>query len=126
MTNRIDNAEDVIDSRDIIARIAELEAEREDCIAREDYFSDEEYDELTALEALAKEAADYAPDWEYGATLIRDSYFMDYAQELAEDTGAINRDAQWPNNCIDWEQAANELRMDYTPVDFGGVTYWVR
>lgn len=27
---------------------------------------------------------------------------------------------------IDWERAAEELRMDYTAVDFDGVTYWVR
>ena len=28
--------------------------------------------------------------------------------------------------CIDWAQAARELRMDYTSVDFDGVTYWIR
>lgn len=33
----------------------------------------------------------------------------DYAQELAEDIGAISRDAQWPLYCIDWERAWREL-----------------
>jgi hypothetical protein len=46
--------------------------------------------------------------------------------QLAEDIGAINGDATWPNNCIDWDQAAKELRMDYTAVDFDGITYWIR
>ena len=47
--------------------------------------------------------------------LIRDSYSEDYAQELAEDNGAISSsDASWPNTCVDWKQAARELQMDYT------------
>lgn len=31
----------------------------------------------------------------------------DYAEELAEELGVLQ--TQWPNNCIDWEQAAREL-----------------
>ena len=64
-------------------------------------------------------------DW-YPVTLIRDSYFKTYAMDLAEDIGAINFDATWPNNCIDWDKAARELRMDYTAVTFDGVDYWTR
>jgi hypothetical protein len=58
--------------------------------------------------------------------MIRDSYFKEYAQEFAEDIGAINKNASWPNTCIDWDQAARELQMDYTSVNFDGVTYWIR
>lgn len=86
----------------------------------------DESEELAALEKLTEEASDYAADWDYGETLIRDSYFKEYAQQLADDIGAINPDARWPNNCIDWERAARELQSDYTAVDFDGVTYWVR
>lgn len=86
----------------------------------------EEADEYRALKELAEEAAQYSEDWEYGATLVRDSYFETYAQELAEDIGAVNNDATWPNNCIDWERAARELQLDYTAVDFDGVQYWIR
>jgi hypothetical protein len=82
--------------------------------------------EYATLKSLADEASGYAPDWEHGETLIRDSYFKEYAMGLAEDIGAINKDASWPNTCIDWEQAAHELQMDYTSVDFDGVTYWIR
>jgi pyruvate/2-oxoglutarate dehydrogenase complex dihydrolipoamide acyltransferase (E2) component len=92
----------------------------------EGFESAEEQAEHRALKALADEASGYAADWEYGETLIRDSYFKEYAQELADDIGAINRDATWPNDCIDWDRAARELQMDYTSVDFAGVTYWVR
>jgi hypothetical protein len=45
---------------------------------------------------------------------------------LAEDIGAVQSDLHWPNRCIDWEQAADELKMDYTTVDFAGVTYYLR
>lgn len=58
--------------------------------------------------------------------LVRDSYFVKYARQVAEDIGAINNDASWPNCCIDWDQAANELRIDYHSVDFDGVTYLVK
>lgn len=115
--------DDVIDSRDVIARIQHLEAVAEGGDSLLDFA---ERDELMMLKAVADDASDYVDDWQYGATLIRDSYFREYAMELAEEIGAINPDAGWPGNCIDWDQAARELRMDYTSVDFAGVTYWVR
>ncbi len=37
-----------------------------------------------------------------------------FAQEMAEETGCIPKDMQWPLYCIDWELAADELMMDYT------------
>lgn len=82
--------------------------------------------ELVSLRELERQAADYAPDWDHGATLIRDSYFKEYAQDLAEELDLINPNAAWPATCIDWDQAACELRMDYTSVEFDGVTYYVR
>ena len=118
----VNNMQDVIDSRDVIQRIEELT----DIDPEEIGLDDEEKEELVALEELAKEASDYAPDWEYGEALIRDSYFEEYAQQLAEDCGMVNEAATWPNNCIDWERAARELQHDYTAVDFDGVTYWIR
>lgn len=157
---QITNTEDVLDSRDIIERLEELQGEREmladeladaiECVKfhhdgvldetgtfgeHDEYrrcrdeladWDEENGEELKALEALAKQGEDFAEDWKYGAQLIRDSYFEDYAQELAEEIGAINPNAGWPNNCIDWERAARELQMDYTSIDYDGITYWVR
>lgn len=132
----ISNRDDVIDSRDVIARIEELreeiaEIEGEDFDAakvggQDDPVSSELRDELAALEALADEASNYAEDWPHGETLIRDSYFVQYAQELADDIGAIDRNAKWPLSCIDWDKAADELKVDYTEVDYDGVSYWIR
>jgi len=58
--------------------------------------------------------------------LIPEHEFTDYARELAEDCGMIPDDTQWPLTCIDWTQAARELRYDYTAVTFDGASFLVR
>ena len=127
MTNTIDNNDDVIDSRDVIERIETLESLKADHDADPNggHFSDEDALELRDLRALANEAVQYSDDWEYGATLIRGTYFVDYVREMLEDCGDI------PKNlpayiAIDWERTAESIRVDYTPVRFDAVTYWVR
>jgi hypothetical protein len=112
--------DDTIDSRDILARIDELEGWAYDGSA-----SEEDRVELAILQALASEAS-CSPDWLYGEALIRDSYFREYAMDLADDIGAILDELRWPTNCIDWDRAAQELQTDYFDVDFDGVTYWIR
>lgn len=117
MNQTFSNSDDIIDSRDVIARINEMENELEEGAAP--------CDELVILRKLQDEASNSA-DWEHGETLIRGSYFKEYAQQLADDIGAVNNDATWPNNCIDWDRATRELKMDYTEVDFDGVEYLIR
>lgn len=124
MTTDFDENSDIIDSRDVIERIWELRALRDEH-AGTDGWTDEDRAELEDLEALASEG-EAAADWIYGETLIRDSYFEEYARDLAEDIGAIDRDAAWPLSYIDWGGAARALRMDYFSVEFRGVTYWIR
>jgi hypothetical protein len=58
-------------------------------------------------------------------TMIAESYFKEYAQELADDLGLIDA-AVWPLTCIDWEHAAKELRYDYTGVTYDGTDYLIR
>lgn len=125
-SREISNTDDIIDSRDVIARIDDLESELAD--THDDAESDDVLDmraELAALQSLADEAS-VSPDWKYGVELVRGDYFETYAQDLAEDIGAIDRSARWPMNCTDWEQAARELKTDYFSVDFDGATYWIR
>lgn len=151
--SEISNHNNTIDSHDIIKRIDDLrdlqialDDAREERKALEDTagstkeeldtaqravelaladFGEDEADELKVLEALQEQAEGYC-DWKHGEALIRDSYFETYAQELAADLGLTKADVTWPFTCIDWDQAAAELKMDYTAVDFDGVTYWVR
>jgi hypothetical protein len=127
-TTDLDLTADIIDVRDIIARIEELEQEQPDDDAARDWTGAQELADLIALmselEGMGGDEQ-WQGDW-YPVTLIRDSYFQTYAQKLAEDIGAVKADAQWPHTCIDWEQAARELRYDYSSVDIDGVTYWTR
>jgi len=120
-TTAIDKYTGVIDSRDVIDRINDLHETQELGVLNND-----ERAELKALEALAEECEGYAEDGQYSVALIRSSYFKKYAQELAADCDAIGRDAVWPQTCIDWDQAARELQLDYTEISYDGVAYWVR
>lgn len=81
-------------------------------------------EELRALEALKSELEGYC-DWAHGSTLIRESYFTDYCEELLKDIGDLPKDL--PGYLvIDWDKTANNLRVDYTEGEFDGVTYLVR
>jgi hypothetical protein len=129
-TEPITNREDVIDSRTVTARIEYLSDQRDagDRVG-DDALDDHEAAELAALIALRDEAEGYADDWDHSATLIRDSYFKDYARdyaaELNDDHGDLDG-CRWPYSHIDWDAAADELKMDYTSVAFGDVDYWTR
>ena len=159
----IDNTADILDSCDIIARIEELEEEREgyaedvtekkdalneaaelvednaedeadietaqeahkDAVAALADWDADNASELKALRALADEAEGYADDWRHGVQLIRESYFVDAMRESCEDCGDVSKDI--PSYIvIDWDATAENLKADYTEVDFNGVTYYVR
>ena len=183
--NSITNSDDTIDSRDVIARIEELEAEREALIdavnealhavkdaeaavdlahddqgqtdeemeaasegpgcdldnaveelhAAEEELSDwDSYKdcglELAKLKEFAEEVESQGvtTEWEDGAYFIRDSYFEEHAQEEAESCCEMpdNGGSNWPYCCIDWEKAADMLKMDYSCVEFDGEDYYVR
>jgi antirestriction protein len=137
MSNReFSHTDDTIDVRDVIARFEEITAQIETHEESEDRETSpvEIMDlraELTGLEDLLSELKgaggdeQWRGDW-YPITLIRESYFEDYARELADDIGAISRDAKWPNNHIDWEAAADELKSDYSTAEFSGETFYFR
>ena len=130
------NTHDTIDVRDLIERYETLEEETtgEDAVTRAIVAGEDlsarryELAQLTALlEDLKGNGGDeeWRGDW-YPQTLVRDSYFKTYAQRMAEDCGLVDSDAQWPNNCIDWDQAAQELLSDYMDCQIDGITYWYR
>jgi antirestriction protein len=131
MRHEINSSDDQIDVRDVIARIEELENDRGDT-EHAAWAAENPTDaaELELLSALMGELAGYdgdeqwRGDW-YPITLIRDSYFVEAMQELCEDIG------DFPNGVpsyyvIDWEATARNLRVNYSSVEFDGVTYWYR
>lgn len=111
-----------IDSSDLITRHAELESLVNEDATDDDDLMAEERAELAELTEIIEEGSGI-PDWTYGVVLIPEYQFEDYARELANDIGAIDRDAGWPVDYIDWALAADALKMDYTEIEIRGVTY---
>lgn len=134
LVSAIDDAKETLadakDDTSVLAddpqELAELESnvtEAEEALTTFD--EDEEGQELKVLKALQEEAEGYSSDWKYGATLIRRSYWIDYVEEMLKDCGDLPQNIPWYIT-IDWEKTADNLKMDYTEVDFDGVSYFVR
>lgn len=131
-----DGTDPFFDSRDVIERIEELEAEYIDTtdsdptesMSLDDWragLSDDDAAEMVALLEF-RDAADCVSDWQYGETFIRDGEdFVDYVRELLVDCGYIPADMPgWIE--IDWESTAENAQVDYTDFQLAGVTYWAR
>lgn len=142
MANTVDNSEDYIDVRDIIASVEELEAKladgeelntviaklkRDEAEVGEDPKADD-WGEAYGLLSLLENMCGYGRDekWRgvwYPGTLIRDSYFETAMNDLLEDIGELPKDIpSYLKIVVDYEA----LQMDYTSVEFDGVTYWYR
>ena len=120
MDTTLDLTADVIDVRDIIERVKELEEPTIEPVK-------EELAELTAiLDDLKGYGGDeqWRGDW-YPITLIRYSYFTEYVREMLADCGDIP--ANLPHYIeIDWGATVRNIRTDYSSTDIDGVTYWYR
>lgn len=116
------NHADIIDTRDLIERIEDLEVE---CDGLED-----ECQELQTLSSIMDKLKGQGGDerWRgawYPLTLIHENYFVEAMRELLEDIGDIPREL--PSYIvIDWEATADNLRVDYSSVEIEGHTYWFR
>ena len=114
-------AEDAFDSRDAEAW---LDWWDDEMIAEEDTSNgDTDLADLrTALQELRGECEGYG--WEYGIGFIRESYWVDYCRELADDIGAVDKSARWPMSFVDWDAAADALTVDYDETEIDGTTYY--
>lgn len=174
--SNVDNTEDFIDTRDLIARIDEIQDEQDSLVeeytdAKEEAenaaeeegrdwepterlcdainalsrfwdITPEEVDdsvqaldnpaddfngdeELTSLKKFAEQIEGYADDYYHGETLIRESYFTEYTEELVKDCYGLPSDLpSWI--VIDWDATAENIKVDYNEADFDGVTYYFR
>lgn len=116
-------SERYIDSRDMEEAIVELEAMEEAAKEGEsdsESGSDAMDEDLAALLAAPREVRDSCgSEWRHGVQYIRRSEWVEYAQQLAEDVGAIDNDAKWLACHIDWQAAADALEQGYSTIDIG-------
>jgi hypothetical protein len=88
----------------------------------------EDCKELADLLELRNAAQKYTRDWNHGVTLVAEGHFTEFAEDYAIGIGGNPPDQKWPFNHahIDWADAAEELKRDYSGIDFDGETYYVR
>lgn len=73
-----------------------------------------------------KEERELLKDLDQDAEYIHEDYFKEHAQDVAYELMSRDEIGRWPYSCIDWEQAADELRHDYSCVEIGDETYYYR
>lgn len=92
----------------------------------ENYFDDADAEELKKLEDLRDEIGERRGRIDdEGGPFVREEDFTEYAKELCEDIGDVPRDL--PSYIeIDWDRTADNLRADYSEVEWEGETYLYR
>ncbi len=103
-----------LDARDLMKELDELRDQKEDAL------DDEEEERLAALIEL-EEALGSGSD----VTLIPEDELEEYAEQMDYDVGYVEEHSTIASY-IDWERWADDVKMDYTPVEFHGDDYYYR
>lgn len=92
----------------------------------EAYWADE-YNSIREITELREDIDGYAgDDFEDGIQLILEEDFEEYCEDLVEDCYDLKEVPQFIKDNIDWEGVANDLRDDYSEVEFRGDNYLYR
>jgi antirestriction protein len=102
LTDLIDESMSLEDWENIYEIIEAIENSYLDISAIEGYILNFGYDRNANIISEAESA--YQGEFESDG---------DFAREMAESTGAIDSEVNWPHTCIDWEWAAREIMFDY-------------
>jgi hypothetical protein len=81
--------------------------------------------EYAKLWSFRKDLKDYCADYKYGEPLVSDDNWVDHARTIVEDCFDIDT-TTFPGDCLDWDEVARRLQDDYTAIEYGDTTYWVR
>ncbi len=142
----VSSSDDFIDARDVTMEADQLESEIEDkkeeiTLKTQEIENADEEDDQADLQSELDDLADDLTELESDAesiialrdeldlypepTLINESHWTAYVEQLAEDIDGIDTSA-WPFNCIDWDQAAEQLSMDFSIITFEGTDFYIR
>lgn len=144
-TSTMDDFGDVFDSREVEERIDDLEGTRQTLVDAVEECEQDHADDVQALQAAREALAEWdasddaeelsklrafrddvsSPEWSYGLTLIRESYWEEYCEELVKDIGDLPNGI--PNYIvIDWTATAQNLAQDYSTAELDGDTIYYR
>ena len=83
--------------------------------------------ELEVIEDINELENSVGSEWSYGVTLIDEDDFQDYCEEFIEDCGYISKDMPMIiSNNIDWTGIADDMKQDYSEIEYQGNTYLYR
>jgi hypothetical protein len=87
-------------------------------------------DELDTLREVVREGEN-SPDWNHGETLIHESFFETYIEDLINDCYELPKEmnsGQWPYRhlTLDISSAAEEAKQDYYEIEVEGNVYFIR
>lgn len=83
--------------------------------------------EYKAIQEIDDVESEVGREFDYGCTLILESNFKEYCEELVSDIGDLPKDIpSYLYNNIDWDGVADDLKADYSELDYDGETYLYR
>lgn len=108
--------EDMTDTfEDIRFEEEEIESWKEDWL--------DELKQIEEIDNIENECSEFS----FGETLIEEGDFEEYCEEFIEECGYINKDMPYLiRNNIDFKGIADDMRQDYSEVDYQGKTYLFR
>ena len=82
----------------------------------------EEIDKISCIDEIENEIGS---EFNYGITLIPEDDFEDFVEQDLKDCGYISDDfPSWIE--IDWEATAENVKQDYSELEYEGETYFYR
>ena len=82
----------------------------------------EEIDQITCIDEVEDEIGS---EFDFGVTLIPEDDFTDYVEDLLKGCGYISDDLpSWVE--IDWESTAENVKQDYSELEYEGESYFYR
>lgn len=129
-TYTITGTENLLDSRDIEARIQYLQdlgttLTQEEL--EEDYQAEEE--EITELFRIKYDFIDeYSRGeelWEEGVVFINDGYFIEDTIDYLEEIGVVDSDFYLLRGNIDWEGVVRDRQLEYETIVMFDQLFWV-
>lgn len=112
-----------------VEEFSEIPSITDDCrIGQFLEYWDDELETIEEINKVEEEVDNYSADsFEFGTTLIAKSDFTEFCKEDLEDCGLLPKDLPYfIENNIDWDGVADNLMVDYTEVEYLGVTYLFR